>query len=125
MKNLFKILAIAMVAYCSMFMSCKKSNESLIKEYGELRNEIVAAAKDGDAAKIATLSKKGEELAKEMDSREFTEEEQAQIINITSEISEAVLSASGAQEMMQGLSDMMNDDDEEDTPNEDTSDEEE
>ena len=107
MKNFIRIFAVGMIAISCTLTSCKKSNEALIKDYHELGTEIVAAANEGDAEKIATLSERGQKLAKELDTREFTPEEKAQIVNITSEISEAVLSVSGVNYNMGEMSDKM------------------
>ena len=93
MKKLF--FPLAALALSISLASCSKSNEALIKEYKELGEQIEAAAEKGDMQKIATLAQKGQKLAKELDGREFTEDEQVEILEITSEIAKAAASASG------------------------------
>lgn len=125
MKKFGKFLAIVMVALCTTFVGCKKSNEALIKEYSELCSEILDATKDGDAAKLSSLENKAKSLAKEMDSREFTDEEQAQIAHITAEISSAMFSASGAGNLMKSMSEKSNSTEEESESEEPSQDDEE
>lgn len=96
-----------MIAFSATLISCQKSNEALIEEYSELCKEIVEAAKEGDAAKIATLSKKAESVAQEIDKREFTSDEQIKIMNITSEMQSAILSGTGVDKAIEGMSGMM------------------
>lgn len=69
----------------SALTSCSKSNDDLIKEYKELCSEVATAVKEGDAAKIQELSAKGEKLGKELSQRDLTDEQKAEILNITAD----------------------------------------
>lgn len=90
MKKVAFFLSGAMLMLGVAFSSCSKSNESLIKEYSELCDEIVEAAKDNDLAKLNSLSEQGQKLVEKMETCDFTPEEKAQIEKITIEMTGAL-----------------------------------
>ncbi|MDE5822195.1 MAG: hypothetical protein K2H50_02400 [Paramuribaculum sp.] len=89
MKKLF--LTVAIVAM-TMLTSCKKSNADLIKDYDSVCKELVEATKNGDFAKVATLSEKGQKLENELSGRELTDEEKLQFQEIQSKVVSGIVS---------------------------------
>lgn len=96
---LFASLAIFSVA---VFSSCTKSNEELISDYKSLCEKVEKAVKNGDMEKVASLAQEGQKLGEELDKRELTSEEQAQVIEITSNMTSAV--AGTIENSVQGFS---------------------
>lgn len=86
-KTFVMALAALAVAGTLTLSSCggEKSNADLINEYKELLDEGLQAAKDGDASKSEEIQKKAEALKDEMKGREFTQEEQQEVLKITAE----------------------------------------
>ena len=60
----------------SMFISCKKSNNSLLKEYESICEQLKEATKENDVAEKTRLSKKCIELENELDKRDLSDQEQ-------------------------------------------------
>lgn len=86
----------------AVFSSCSKSNEALISDYKSLCEKVESAIKNGDMEKVASLAQEGQKLGEELDKRELTSEEQAQVLEITSNMTSAV--AASMQNNLQGLS---------------------
>ena len=82
--NLF-LAVIGLITAISM-RSCSKSNEELISDYQELCGKVEKAIKDGDMAKVASLSEEGQKLGEELDKRELTPEQQAKVLEITADL---------------------------------------
>lgn len=76
----------------TMLTSCKKSNADLIKDYDSVCKELVEATKNGDFAKVATLSEKGLKLENELSERELTDEEKSQLQEIQSKVASGITS---------------------------------
>ena len=104
MKKLF--LTVAIVAM-TMLTSCKKSNADLIKDYDSVCKELVEATKNGDFAKVATLSEKGQKLENELRERELTDEEKSQLQEIQSKAASGIVSgaADGISNMIDSATD--------------------
>lgn len=88
-KILFVVAAVA-IGFSSLMASCAKSNKDVINEYRTLMNEAVAADNSGDAKKQAEVIDKLNDLEKEMRDRDFTTEEQLEILEIASSAMERV-----------------------------------
>lgn len=83
MKKIKLILSMAVVALTLTLTSCSKSTDSLIEEYGQTLNEYVEAHVNGDTSKAEKLESKIDDLSKELDSRELTDEQHAKIVQYT------------------------------------------
>ena len=104
MKKLFLTVAIVTM---TMLTSCKKSNADLIKDYDSVCKELVEATKNGDFAKVATLSEKGQKLENELRERELTDEEKSQLQEIQSKAASGIVSgaADGISNMIDSATD--------------------
>lgn len=75
---IFTVGSIALAGF--MFLtSCSKSKEDLIKEYNKTAEEAVEAVKEHDMEKYTELCKKGTEILKELDTKDLTMEDRAQL----------------------------------------------
>lgn len=91
MKKKFMFLVAAFAIGCSsMLISCSKSNADVIKQYEAVCNEIVEAANSGDMEKAKKVEEKAEAIKKEMEGREFTPEEQQEILDITTNMFQSI-----------------------------------
>ena len=89
MKKLFLSLGCATMM-AVMMVSCSKSNEQLLEEYRQTGTEVVEAMKAGDMAKVQSLCEKGDKLEKELQKRELTDDEKAELLKIELEIANNV-----------------------------------
>lgn len=97
-KFLLAIAACVALVFAVALSSCSKSNADLINDYRDVATELVEAVKNGDAAKIKTLSAQGMQIAEQLKKRDLTPEEQQEILKIAAEMAGAVLpNFSGAQ----------------------------
>ena len=86
MKRRFLTLALAFTFMSSIaLVSCSKSNQDLINDYRKLCKEAVEAQKSGDLSKIQSLTEKATKLEKELEKRELTDEEKAEMAKIALE----------------------------------------
>lgn len=74
---------LGMIVLCLCVASCSKSNADLIKEYGEIFDQLADAYSEQDTAKIASLTLKAEDVLLELKKRELTPEETAQLEELT------------------------------------------
>lgn len=72
-----------MFVLCLCIASCSKSNGDLIKEYGEICEEVAEAYKNGDMSKVTSLAEKGQKIETELSKRDLTDEEKAEVAGIT------------------------------------------
>lgn len=92
----FKNLLIAASFILSLcFISCSKSNSALIDEYRSVCKEIGEATKKGDLIEVTKLAQKGEKIEKELNERDLTDEEKAEILKISTEMASDVVSGGG------------------------------
>lgn len=91
MKKKFYFLIASLAIFSVLTLSsCSKSNEELISDYKVLCEKVESAIKEGNMEKVASLAKEGEKLGEELDKRELTSEEQAQVLEITSNLAGTV-----------------------------------
>ena len=80
-KKLLGFLGIIVLCLC--VASCAKSNADLIKEYGEIFDQLADAYSEQDTAKITSLTLKAEKVLLELNKRELTPEETAELQELT------------------------------------------
>ena len=77
---------------CVALTSCSKSNQDLIDQYRKASVELVEAAKAGDTDKVEKVQKEIEGIANDLDKRELSEQEEEEILEITSNMISAAFS---------------------------------
>lgn len=87
-KNFLRFLGMFVVCLC--IASCSKSNGDLIKEYGEICEEVAEAYKNGDMKKVTSLAEKGDKIEKELIKRDLTDEEQSEVATITLKLANTI-----------------------------------
>ena len=87
-KNFLRFLGMLVLALC--ITSCSKSNGDLIKEYSEVCEELADAYNEKDVNKIASLSEKGEKLLTEIEQRDLTDEEKAEVALLTLKLGSSI-----------------------------------
>lgn len=86
---MFLVAAFA-IGCSSMLMSCSKSNADVIKQYETVCKEAAEVANSGDMEKVKKIEEKIQAVQKEMEGREFTPEEQQEILDITTNMIQSI-----------------------------------
>ena len=81
-KKFFAIAACVALGCAFMLSSCSKSNQALIDDLRDVATEMKEAQQNGNMEKVVDLTKKATEIASELEKRELTPEEQAEIASI-------------------------------------------
>lgn len=94
-----KIAICAFAAISLMLAACGGNNaDAFIKDYRNLCNEYKEAVKEGNTKKVKELDAKANEFKdkyKDLDEKDFTEEQKKEILEITQELMVASLSNAG------------------------------
>ena len=86
MKKKFLPLFAVIAVVCSMMLvSCHKSNAKLIEDYRDVTENIIEVSTKGDFDKLESLLEESMKISEELNERELTAEERAEIVRIDNE----------------------------------------
>lgn len=90
----FSFLMAAVLTCCIALSSCSKSNQSLIDDYRKTSKEFIQAVQAGDEKKVEKLSDEIDKMIDELDKRDLSDKEEAEVLEITFSMAGEVLSSS-------------------------------
>ena len=110
MKKINLLLLCTILLSAFVWTSCEKSNKDLINDYRKICNEVVECTQKGDLIKLSKLADKGMKLEKELEKRNLSDEEKAELESIQLEMAAASSKAAmeGVDKALDGLDGMMN-----------------